>query len=309
MAATVHPPQLTFSYCRPDGTSTLPNPSQSLAHGSDAYEVLFGGEVFGGKTDFLIAEALITALEVPGALVAFGRSALKDLTGTVLQRFRELTPRVDGQPVFTWNGSKHRFECVLPEHGSVIQFIYCDHPDDVQHYWSDQWILLCFDQIENLSEAQYLFLLQRVRSRFPGVPAKVRVTSNPHGGWIKRRFVVPANEDLAGRSLPARNEMWVPHSTVTPDSPQGVTRQFISAAASENVEGRRADPLYFVHLAGTQTARELERLRGNWDVWAGQLFAVWAACSQCGRRVTSSRKRTKSDSAGICRSANGLTGM
>ena len=165
----------------------------------------------------------MTALEVPGALVAFGRSALKDLTGTVLQRFRGLTPRVDVQHVFDWNGSKPRLE-------------------------------------------------------------------------------IATNEDLAGRALPARNEIWVPHSTITPDSPQGVTRQFISAAASENVEGRRAAPMYFVHLAA-------RRPLASWNGCGGIGMSGRANCSRCGWPVMSSPKRTKNGFGGICRPANGSTGM
>src|SRR5215472_16514452 len=81
MASTLTEPNVALTYCRPDSSPTDSNPSQKLAHASTAYELLFGGEVFGGKTDFLIAESIMTALEVPGAAVAFGRAALKDLTG------------------------------------------------------------------------------------------------------------------------------------------------------------------------------------------------------------------------------------
>jgi len=220
--------ELDVGYVDALGRPTAPNPKQAQAHASPTLELLYGGAAFGGKTDFLILEAIRTALSVPGAHVAFFRRTLLELKKSVLGRFHQLIPQdTRGRPVLTWNGADYTFHGM---NGSEIQFGYCDHADDVEHYRGAQWILLCIDQVEDFSEAQYFYLLSRVRSRFPGVEPRVRLAANPKGGWLKRRFVRPTPEDLGPLPLPAPFDIWSPHGRT-------LTRQFIPAYPTDNTEG------------------------------------------------------------------------
>jgi hypothetical protein len=255
------------------GTPCDPNPKQAEAHASDADELLYGGAAFGGKSEYLIHEAIATCLMYPGCEVAIFRRTRGELEASLILRFLRYVPR----SIAKYSDSKKR---AVFFNGSILWFCYCDNENDVYRYQSAEWILLLIDQAEQFTISMVLYLFSRVRSA-RGYPCKIRLSANPGnigGPWLKRRYITPDPVDLGDRPMPAFGEIWRP--IANPDLPddEPLRRQFIQARMTDNVPGMLADPGYVARIRANpneMTRRMLED--GDWDAFEGQMFGMWRA--------------------------------
>lgn len=247
---------------RPPG----PNPAQARAHSVEVDELMYGGAAGGGKTDFLIAEALAVCLEFPGAQVAIFRRTsrqLAELGGIQLR----LLDRIPQPHVGTFNGTDRVWTL---RNGSRIRLAYVARDADVTKFQGAEFALIAIDQVEQFTEFQYLYLLHRLRVSgdlarkmdAAGYRPKAISSANPGGvghGWVKRRWIDPfPTGGVAFRPAP------------TPEQPNPGTRMFIPALLEDNEHN--VDASYRQRLEGLPDDERRAMLLGDWNVYKGQRF-------------------------------------
>jgi hypothetical protein len=256
--------EFTFGYLHPTtGERVGPQPKQALAHACSADVLFYGGAAGGGKSEFLIVEAVTTCLEFPGVEVAVFRRTHKELLKSLVGRFRKLVPK----HVARFNKSDM---CATFANGSVLWFCHCQHEDDVYNYQSAEWVLLGIDEASHFTQFQVDYLTTRVRSARKHVRRRVILTSNPGNvghGWLKRRFLRVLPVELGKQRAPEPYQVWRPVPLPgDPTPPADVfTRCFIPAKFDDNPAFKEADPTYLARIwaLGGDKARQLAE--GDWD--------------------------------------------
>ncbi len=254
----------TFGYIHPTtGERVGPQPKQALAHACPADVLFYGGAAGGGKSEFLIVEAVTTCLEYPGVEVAVFRRTHKELLKSLVGRFRKLVPK----HVARFNKSDM---CAVFANGSVLWFCHCQHEDDVYDYQSAEWVMLGIDEASHFTQFLVDYLMTRVRTARKNVRRRIILTSNPGNvghGWLKRRFLRPVPAELGGR-LPAEPmEVWRPRPLSGDPTPadQVLTRCFIPARFEDNPALKEADPTYLARIWALGGDKAKQLALGDWD--------------------------------------------
>jgi len=174
-----------------------PHPRQQIAHSAVEQNVLYGGAVGGGKSYYLAAEGIQLSLDYPGNRGYMCRQKLTDFrisTLLELKRYLDATVIVDDR-------GKQEIVELIPQHhqtenyfrlynGSVIY--YGGIGDDREGTTRVKNMTLGFvavDQLEEVEEVNWNWLLSRLRLQLPNIHYKAIATANPAPGWVKRKFV------------------------------------------------------------------------------------------------------------------------
>ena len=216
-------------------------------------EVLFGGAAGGGKSYGQIVDALLTALCFPKSKQLILRRTFAELEKSLIRTALALYPR----EIFTFNSSSHTGKF---KNGSVIDFGYCAAENDVYQYQSAEYDVVRFDELTHFTEAQYLYLISRVRGA-NNFPKQVKSSTNPGGighGWVKSRFVDP--------SVPNRSFL----------GPDGMKRIFIPSLLDDNTFLTENDPNYKSRLLALPEREKKALLYGDWNVFEGQYFTEFS---------------------------------
>jgi hypothetical protein len=136
-------------------------------------EVLFGGAAGGGKSYGQMVDALLFALTYPASKQLVLRRSFAELEKSLIRTSLALFPR----EIYTFNSSSHtgRFK-----NGSVIDFGYCATENDVYQYQSAEYDVIRFDELTHFTEAQYVYLISRVRGANL-YPKQIKSSTNPGG--------------------------------------------------------------------------------------------------------------------------------
>lgn len=220
-------------------------------------EGFYGGAAFGGKSTILlhypIAKGWYKHPLFHGALV---RRTYKQLEETFILEGKQLYEKLFGAK---WNATEKSF--TFPS-GAVIRCLYIDSKEDAEQHDSAQFNYIGWDELTHHAEWEYLYMLSRVRSRTPDLPAVMRAASNPLNighNWVKARFVTPYKDG---------------YKILNYKLPNGETSKaiFIPAKATDNKDGLRANPDYLNQLMLLPEADKRAKLYGDWDAVAGQVF-------------------------------------
>ena len=213
-----------------------PTPKQLAALKSDAHELLFGGALGGGKSDYLLMCAL-QYMDVPGYASAVFRKSLTDLKlpGALLDRARDwLQPftksRDNPNGTVTYIPGEHTyyFKTWNPD-GTVgvparLCFCYIGDANIKDRYQSAEFQTICFDEISQWeTPGDYKFMTTRLRKtvcRIHGKlktgeanyvdgcaectlkkmsPTRLRAATNPGGRgglWIKKRYQILPDPEM-----------------------------------------------------------------------------------------------------------------
>jgi len=212
-------------------------------------EVLFGGAAGGGKSYGQIVDALLFALRYPGSKQLILRRTFAELDKSLIRTMHEIFPR----QFYTFNSSNHTGKF---RNGSCIDFGYLAMETDVYQYQSAEYDVIRFDELTHFTEAQYVYLLSRVRGA-NSYPKQIKSSTNPGGvghGWVKARFVDPSP---AGESF--RGE-------------DGMQRIFIPSLLDDNLPLSRGDPGYRQRLLALPEREKRALLYGDWSIFEGQYF-------------------------------------
>ena len=216
-------------------------------------EVLFGGAAGGGKSYGQALDALKVAIDYPGSRQLILRRTYSELEKSLIRTTLEIYPR----EIYSYGGVAHtgRFK-----NGSLIDFGYCAAEGDVYQYQSAEYDVIRFDELTHFTEAQYLYLISRVRGANP-YPKQIKSTTNPGGvghAWVKARFI---ERGIGDRSFIGDD---------------GMSRIFIPSRLSDNKFLESADPCYKNRLLALPDRERRALLYGDWDVFEGQYFSEFS---------------------------------
>lgn len=252
--------------------SPYPKQKQAAELSDKVFELLYGGAAGGGKSMFLRCYAVEFALKYPGAHIGLVRQTLPRLKQTHGLHLDTLT---DGLATSNKTENTWKFK-----NRSMIRFVSLQNAGDEQAYKSTEFDLLLFDEVTELPEDQYTFMLSRVRSA-RGYRAHVIATANPEGRgfrWVKRRWVTPRENDLGpGQTMPQPYEIWAP-----PIIDEGKVidwhppRAFIPATVMDNPILLENNPTYVQQLRALPDGRMRRALLdGDWTAMDAVPGSLW----------------------------------
>jgi predicted phage terminase large subunit-like protein len=156
-------------------------------------EILYGGAAGGGKSDWLLMEAL-RYVSVPGYNALLLRRTFPQLSQAdgLIERSKEWlysTPAKWSEGKRTWT---------FPS-GATLMFGHMQLEDDRLQYQGGAFQMVGYDELTHFSEGQYTYLFSRLR-RLEGVelPLRMRAASNPGGvghDWVRKRFLLEPNDN------------------------------------------------------------------------------------------------------------------
>ncbi len=212
-------------------------------------EVLFGGAAGGGKSYGQMVDALLFALRYPGSKQLILRRTFAELDKSLIRVSLSLFPR----SIYTFNSSSHTGKF---KNGSCVDFGYCATENDVYQYQSAEYDVIRFDELTHFTEAQYIYLISRVRGA-NAFPKQIKSSTNPGGighSWVKERFV-DAGE---------RGKAFI--------GSDGMKRIFIPSLLDDNHFLCEGDPSYRERLMTLPEREKKALLYGDWDIFDGQYF-------------------------------------
>lgn len=212
-------------------------------------EVLFGGAAGGGKSYGQMVDALLFALKYPGSKQLVLRRTFAELDKSIIRTSLALFPN----SIYSFNSSSHTGKF---KNGSCIDFGYCANENDVYQYQSAEYDCIRFDELTHFTEAQYVYLISRVRGA-NSFPKQIKSSTNPGGVghmWVKARFVDPSppREAFLGED--------------------GMRRIFIPSLLDDNAFLMRSDPDYKRRLLALPERERKALLYGDWNIFEGQYF-------------------------------------
>lgn len=241
---------------------------QEKFHRSPAFELLYGGQAGGGKTESLLMEALRYA-NVPGYTGVLFRRTFRELQQPqgLIERSRVEYPKLGGR----YNDSK--FQWRFPA-ASMVVFSHMEGERDKLKHQSAEYAYIGFDELTTFTESQYLYLFSRARTTC-GVPLRIRAGTNPGnighdwvkrrwGAWLDKKHPRPAKDgEIRWYKRIGDDEV-----ECQSDDPEGLSRTFIRASVWDNPYIVEKDPGYVLRLKALPLVERLQLLEGDWDVMA-----------------------------------------
>ncbi|MGI5947731.1 MAG: terminase large subunit domain-containing protein [Lachnospiraceae bacterium] len=229
------------------------------------YEGFFGGAAGGGKSDFLLVEAL-RQVHIPHYTAIIFRKTYPQLS-ELIDRSRYLYKAAF--PKAKYNGTEHAW--TFPS-GAKIYFGNLNRPADKIKYQGKRYDFIGFDELTHFTWEEYSYLYSRNRPSGPGTRVYRRATGNPGGighGWVKQYFV------KAGPPMtPIKTEVEI----VGPDHNKIILSRkkiFVPSSVFDNQKLLENDPNYLANLAMMDEQDRNALLYGDWDSFTGQVFMEW----------------------------------
>lgn len=237
-----------------------PSKPQRLFHDTEADEIMYGGELGGGKTKALAMDALLTALKHPGATMYVFRATYQQGADTLLEEMERSYPKEIAQ----YNKQEETWYFAG---GSKLKMRQCRTLEDAKKNDGKEFNKLYIDEAQHLNFDAFDYLCTRPRAnKALGVHPQVKFTAMENGkghSWIKRNFVDPLENN-------------VPKLYLVKDEKTGneteIYRQFIPASLSDN---KHVDDKYVGRL-GMRAERLRKMARGSrWTNVEGAAFKEW----------------------------------
>ena len=166
----------------------------------------YGGAAGGGKTEGMVAMAMIALHQVPGCKVGYFRRTFKELEGSdgPIERSLYLYPNLGGE----YNKGDHTWRFGREKEGadwnegaaSALRFCHCQYESDVYKYQSNAFDILLVDEATHFTWSIIRYLLTRNRiSGHSELPKPFAVMSSNPGGvghmWYKQVFAIKNSAD------------------------------------------------------------------------------------------------------------------
>lgn len=154
-----------------------------MSRGED--EALYGGAAGGGKSDFILAEAL-RQVHIPHYRGIIFRKTYPQLTA-LIDRSRDIYQPAYRKARYNETGHVWKFPS-----GAKIYFGSMQYTKDRTNYQGKQYDFIGFDELTHFTWDEYSYMVSRNRPAGPGTRVYMRCTANPGGvghGWVKQYFV------------------------------------------------------------------------------------------------------------------------
>lgn len=238
--------------------------SQELFINCKTFEVLYAGNRGGGKTACLLMDFAQHVGQGFGAAwkgILFRQTfpELKD----IVDKSKALFPKI--WPDCKFNEQKYTWTWAT---GEQLVFGHMKYEDDYLKYHGHAYPWIGWEELTTWADPGcYTRMMSCCRSSTPGVPRKVRSTTNPYGpgfNWVKARFQLPLAPGIIFGPLVS--------------DPEIGDRRCIYSDLRENKVMLKQDPDYVKRLkASARNAAELAAwLHGSWDITSGGMFDdIW----------------------------------
>ena len=236
--------------------------SQVIFMTSPVFETLYEGTRGPGKTDALLADFCQHVGQGYGAAwrgILFRETypQLSDVVAKSKAWFKLWFPAAEfNESKYTWT---------FPD-GEQLLLRHMSKASDYDNYHGHAYPWIGWEELTNWATSTcYLLMFSCCRSTMPGMPRKVRATTNPYGkghNWVKLRWQLP---QMRGRIIK------------TPGEPDRVA---IHGNIHENRILLDADPDYIGRIrAAASNPQQVEAwLQGSWDITSGGMFDdLWRA--------------------------------
>jgi predicted phage terminase large subunit-like protein len=185
------------------------------------------------------------------------------------------------------------------EGGGTVLYGHCQLAKSYSQFDGWEINLLEFEELTHFTERQYKYICARVRSSDPKLPTLIRATTNPGGeghDWVFKHWGAWLNPEFEAEGLPPLNarEIGSNGKPVSPPAKPGeiwwieqrsegsttrevyhredqtgkgvrtLSRTFIPAKLTDNVDLFNNDPAYLEQLKSLDPLRREQLLGGNW---------------------------------------------
>ena len=246
-------------------------PQEQFVTDEDTFEILYGGAAGGGKSAALIGLALRRS-RIPRHQTIMFRKTYPQINGAdgLAQKSAE---------TYAGTGMTYRpgdLTWTAPN-GAQVQFRHMSDSAAHLNYQGLAYQNICFDELTQFTEREYLYLISRARSTMPGVKPIIRATSNPGGpghDWVLRRWAAWLDPEHPNPARPGEvrwykrgadgKEEEVPEGT-----PLARSRAFIPALLTDNPALMHDEE----YMANLNSLPELDRARllyGDWTATIGE---------------------------------------
>jgi hypothetical protein len=260
---------------------------QMQAFGSDAFELLGGGSAGGGKSWFLVVDALgiqyterlngRAAFQNPGYRAVLFRRESTQLDKLITEAKR-LYPAFGGVYCGGRQGEPGpSFE--FPQYDSKVFFCHLQTESDKENHQGQEYQYVGFDELTHFTVTQYLYLFSRLRSTIANLPVRVRSTCNPTGEglwWVRKRFIDNWKPGVLKYFTRAENPEDDPRGKEVAKGTKGaMSRVFIPFWLQDNKILYDNDPQYVDRIAALGAQMEKALLGGDWYAFGGDFFPSW----------------------------------
>ena len=238
-----------------------PQFKQELGLSCPADEIFLGGSLGGGKTMYIVLQALKWGLEHKNLNVFIFRQSFEELKKSVIPEFIDICPT----SLFRYKASER--VGILPN-GSRIFFCYLENEKDLMRYQSTNMEVLIIDECTHIPESFIIKLKKRNRSARVGFRARTVFTGNPGGAshkYFQKRFMKDKKPYF----------IYTTEETKLLKPEQQRTQCFIPAGLVDNLALLKNDPAYIGTLFEMPDTDKEMYLYGNWEINAGQFFKEW----------------------------------
>ena len=250
-------PLTEYSFWRPH-----PRQEMALAVPDSVFEMLYGGALGGGKTDFLLSIPIVKQTldkekqlyQHPYFKGIIFRRKFTELDKEVIPRAKHWYGRILGAK---YNETKHAF--YFPS-GAIMFLSHMEKEDDVFSHDTNEYNFVGVDQAEQFTPFQLQYITSRIRSSRRDLPKIFRLTANPGGEshiYLRDRFVVPC----------------VQGNAIIYDKTSKTKRIFIPARLEDNPSLDLIDPEYRNRLELLPESERKAKIDGDWFAFSGQVFS------------------------------------
>ena len=216
-------------------------------------ERFFGGMVGGGKTDILIYMPVVRGWyqnkNFRGLLI---RRTYKQLEKSIIPRANEIYKKLGA--IYNINEKKWSFPS-----GAIIWCTYLENRKDAESHDTNEYHYIGIDELTHFEEFLYMYMMSRLRSTDPTLPAILASASNPGNighGWVKKRFIDP---EIEGH-------------VIIHDLRTDTKRMYIPSSIRDNTYLMDNDPGYLNRLENLPEAERRAKIYGDWEAFTGQVF-------------------------------------
>lgn len=234
---------------------------------------MYGGTKGPGKTESILRESLRQVNNPKYRCIIFRRTFPR--LGEIIDRSFKYFPGLGLK--FSDKDIQIKLPAWTAPSGAKIAFGHLQHEQDKYNYQGKEFHVQLFDEIQEFTETQYLYVMAQNRTSDKSIECYIRSTANPGGvghAWVKRRFI----DTLFNPKDPYAIRMGFfrrindEDIETGPNDPYARSRSFVYATLDDNPS---IDSNYVATLHQLPEQDQKAFLRGDWEIFAGQFFQTW----------------------------------